>query len=117
MHRKNIEMANTKQEKIVELAAFSEPLPAPQGAAMLGSRSAALLKDVRVTLEFRLGEATITAQQLFSLHDGSVIELARAIDDPVDVLLNGKLIARGQLVAAGDQFGVQVTEIIAVESE
>jgi flagellar motor switch protein FliN/FliY len=46
-----------------------------------------------------------------------VIELARAVDDPVDVLLNGKLIARGQLVAAGDQFGVQVTEIIAVDAE
>jgi hypothetical protein len=37
--------------------------------------------------------------------------------DSLGVLLNGKLIARGQLVAAGDQFGVQVTEIIAMESE
>ena len=110
-------MANAKQEKIVELAAFSEPLPAPHGAAAIASRSAALLKDVPVTLEFRLGEATITAQQLFALKDGAVIELARAVDDPVDVLLNGKLIARGQLVAAGDQFGVQVTEILAVGTE
>jgi flagellar motor switch protein FliN/FliY len=110
-------MANAKQEKIVEMAAFSEPLPAVQGATTIAGRSAALLKDVQVTLEFRLGEATISAQQLFSLHDGAVIELARAVDDPVDVLLNGKLIARGQLVAAGDQFGVQVTEIIAVDAE
>ena len=110
-------MANAKQEKIVELAAFAEPLPAPLGAATIAGRNAALLKDVQVTLEFRLGEATISAQQLFSLHDGAVIELARAVDDPVDVLLNGKLIARGQLVAAGDQFGVQVTEIIAVDAE
>jgi flagellar motor switch protein FliN/FliY len=55
-------------------------------------------------------------QDLFSLKDGSVVELQRMVDDPVDVLLNGRVVARGQLVASGDQFGVRVTEILGGEN-
>lgn len=70
-----------------------------------------LVQDTAVVLEVRLGETSLSIRQLLDLRDGSVIELDRAVDEPVDVLFNGKVIARGQLVAHGDQFGVQITEI------
>jgi hypothetical protein len=62
-------MANAKQEKIVELAAFAEPLPAPQGAATIAGRNAALLKDVQVTLEFRLGARSTIPSMFCSTED------------------------------------------------
>ncbi len=109
-------MGNAK-ERVVELAAFAEPIAAGgEGAAKVADRTAELLKDVTVTLEVRLGEASINVQDLFALKDGSVVELQRMVDDPVDVLLNGRVVARGQLVASGDQFGVRVTEIVAGDS-
>lgn len=110
-------MPNVKQERGVELAAFAEPVAPPVAGAAVAPRNAGLLKDVAVSLEIRLGEASIKVQDLFDLKDGSVIELERMVDDPVDVLLNGKLVARGQLVASGDHFGVRVTEIRAADVE
>ncbi len=110
-------MGNAK-ERVVELAAFAEPTQAAgtTGEASVVSRSAELLKDVNVTLEIRLGEAAVSVQELFGLKDGSVIELQRMVDDPVDVLLNGRVVARGQLVASGDQFGVRVTDILVPDA-
>lgn len=106
-------MRNAK-ERVVELAAFAEPVQVDAATeASVVNRSVELLKDVSVTLEIRLGEASVSVQDLFALKDGSVVELQRMVDDPVDVLLNGRIVARGQLVASGDQFGVRVTEILS----
>lgn len=82
--------------------------PEGQGLMLSGLE---LVQDSAVILEVRLGETSLTIRQLLDLRDGSVVELDRALDEPVDVLLNGKVIARGQLVAHGDQFGVRITEI------
>jgi flagellar motor switch protein FliN/FliY len=112
----DVTMGSAK-ERVIELAAFAEPMAAGNpGEASVVSRSVELLKDVSVTLEIRLGEASVSVQDLFSLKDGSVVELQRMVDDPVDVLLNGRVVARGQLVASGDQFGVRLTEILAGET-
>lgn len=73
-----------------------------------------LVKDVPLTLEVRLGQGSITVQELLDLRDGSVVQLQRRVDDPVDVLFNDKVIARGQLVASGNRFGVRITEINSV---
>jgi flagellar motor switch protein FliN/FliY len=72
-----------------------------------------IVEDTTVLLEARLGEASLSIRQLMELREGSIVELNRDLNEPVDVLLNGKLIARGKLVAHGDQFGVQITEIRA----
>jgi flagellar motor switch protein FliN len=92
------------------------PAAAPvrsSGAAALLPNAVEIVQDTNVVLEVRLGEATLSIRQLLELREGSVVELAAALDDPVDIVLNGKLIARGQLVAQGEQFGVQITEIKA----
>jgi flagellar motor switch protein FliN/FliY len=69
-----------------------------------------LVQDSTVSIEVRLGSAALSIRQVMELREGSVVELDRALDETVDVVLNGKLIARGQLVAHGDLFGVRITE-------
>jgi flagellar motor switch protein FliN len=80
------------------------------GATALGERLD-LVGHVTVRLSVALGSAELTIDKLFSLSASDVIELDSEIDAPVDVRLNGKVIARGMLVAVGDNFGVRVTDI------
>ena len=70
-----------------------------------------LIKDVKVSLQVLLGEAELQVEELFNLSQDSVVKLDRDISAPIDILLNGKSFARGKLVAADDNFGVQITQI------
>jgi len=80
--------------------------------AALGERLD-LVDHVNVRLTISLGSAEMSIGKLFALAAGDVVALDREVDAPVDVRLHGKLVARGVLVAAGDRFGIRVTEIIA----
>jgi len=80
------------------------------GDTTLGERLD-LVGHVPVRLSVALGTAELTIDRLFSLSASDVIELDSEIDAPVDVRLDGKVIARGMLVASGDNFGVRITEI------
>ena len=75
-----------------------------------------ILKHVEVTLEVRIGEATLSVAELFSLKAGSVLTLNRDIDEPVEVLLNGKIVAAGHLAVSGERLGVRITEILNTET-
>ena len=70
-----------------------------------------VIKNVKVKLQVLLGETELTVAELFSLRKDSVVELDRLVSSPVDVVLDGKCIARGYLVAAEDNFGIRITEI------
>jgi flagellar motor switch protein FliN/FliY len=83
--------------------------PSTKGPA-LGERLD-LVEQVKVPLTVTLGDAELTMARLFALTAGDVVALDRPVDAAVDVRLHGKLIARGTLVAVGDQFGVRITEI------
>lgn len=78
--------------------------------AALGERLE-LVGHIPIRLSVALGTAEVTIDRLFSLSANDVVELDSAIDAPVDVRLNGKVIARGTLVAVGDNFGVRITEL------
>lgn len=71
----------------------------------------ALLEDVKVTVDIRLGSAEMSIRELLALRAGAVVELDRHIGDTVDVLLNDKTVARAEIVALGEQFGIRITEI------
>lgn len=70
-----------------------------------------LVEEVKVQLSVTLGAAEVTMGRLFALAAGDVLALDRDADAPIDVRLNGKLVARGLLVAIGEKFGVRITEI------
>ncbi len=72
-----------------------------------------LVEHVKVRVTVSLGETEIPISKLFSLGSGDVVALDREADAPVDVRVNDRLVARGVLVAVGDQFGVRITEIEA----
>jgi flagellar motor switch protein FliN len=69
--------------------------------------------DVSVDVVATLGRGTMRVSALVDLTDGTVIDLDTPINGLVDLSLNGRVVARGEIVAVGDQFGVKVTEIVA----
>jgi len=86
------------------------------GSAFGGSRPLAILKDVEMGVTAELGRRRMTVRDLLALTPGSVIELDRAAGAPVDVLVNGTLIARGEVVVIDEEFGIRIAEIVASES-
>jgi len=94
--------------QVIELAEL-KPHPLP-GAPVMGS-NLELIHGLKVRLRVVAGEATMTVAELTGLREDAMIRLDRPIDDPVDVMVDGQVVARGRLVAIGEEFGVQVTEI------
>lgn len=80
------------------------------GAPLLPPRLAAFA-GVKASVEILAGRAEASVGELLALKEGSVLTLDRAVDAPFDVMLDGATIARGQLVAVGEQFGVRITEV------
>ena len=74
-----------------------------------------LLAQIPLRLSVEIGSVSRTMQDLLNLKQGAVIELDRPIDEPVDILANGTVIARGEVVNAGDHYGVRITEIVDAE--
>ncbi|HEX5097353.1 MAG TPA: flagellar motor switch protein FliN [Acidimicrobiia bacterium] len=81
----------------------------------LDPRPLSLLSDVEMGVTAELGRRRMTVRELLGLTPGSVIELDRAAGTPVDVLVNGTLIARGEVVVIDEEFGIRVSEIVTAE--
>jgi flagellar motor switch protein FliN len=77
----------------------------------LVSISTDLLKGVKVSLEASLGRSEIRVEEMMALEKGSVVTLETGLADHVDLFLNDALIARGEIVAVGDKYGVRIVEI------
>jgi flagellar motor switch protein FliN/FliY len=101
-----------KQESSAMQVRLQEIQPHDAGGKNLVAGNIDLIKDVKVKIMVSVGQAELTVAELFALKDDSVIKLDAATTDPVEVLLDGKVIARGSLVAVGDRFGVSITEIL-----
>jgi flagellar motor switch protein FliN/FliY len=72
-----------------------------------------LILDVPLGVSVELGRVKMPVRQLLSLSAGSVIELAKLAGEPLDVLINGRTVARGEAVMVNDKFGVRLTEIVS----
>jgi flagellar motor switch protein FliN/FliY len=70
-----------------------------------------LLRDVDVRLSVELGRTQMKLKDVLALGDDSVVMLDRLTDELLDVLVNGKLIARGEIVAEGNRFGLRIVEL------
>jgi len=71
--------------------------------------------DIPLNVEVVVGTTVIQIRELINLGPGSVLELDRETTEPVDVKVNGKLIAKGELVVVGEKFGIRITEIYSEE--
>jgi flagellar motor switch protein FliN/FliY len=72
-----------------------------------------LILDVPLGVSVELGRVKMPVRQLLSLTAGSVVELAKLAGEPLDVLINGRAVARGEAVMVNDKFGVRLTEIVS----
>ena len=72
-----------------------------------------LLMDVPLDLSGELGRARMTIQDLLGLGPGSVIELDKIAGEALDILVNDRLVARGEAVVVNDKFGVRITDIVS----
>lgn len=77
------------------------------------SRRLELLLDVPLDLSVELGRARMSIQDLLNLSPGSVIELDKIAGEPLDILVNDRLVARGEAVVVNDKFGVRITDIVS----
>ena len=91
-------------------------LPRPSsGGGQRGSLD--LLRHVAMEVTVEIGRTRMTVQELLSLHPGEVVELDRAASAPADLLVNGTLIARGEVVVVDEDFGLRISEIVTDAAE
>ena len=99
----------------------TEQKPAAGGAEPAVSSSPAsaenlrVLENIDVMLSVEVGNTELKIRDLLRLNEGSVIELDRLAGDPLDIMVNGTMIAKGEVVMVGERFGVRFTEIVDPE--
>ncbi|MCE5314754.1 MAG: flagellar motor switch protein FliN [Armatimonadota bacterium] len=99
----------------------SAPTPGVRAAAFAPMASAAdsasrngveLIMDVRLNVAVELGRSTLSVREILALGPGKVVELDKHAGEPVEVVINNKTVARGEVVVIDENFGVRITEII-----
>jgi flagellar motor switch protein FliN/FliY len=85
----------------------------PDGGAGSGEVSLDLILDVGVTVALEVGRTRITVRELLQLTQGSILELDRLAGEPLDVLVNGVRIARGEVVVVNEKFGIRLIEVVS----
>jgi flagellar motor switch protein FliN len=105
-------MAGESAEELAQVAAFDN---LRDEAILEGQRDVNLevILDVPVTLSMEVGRTRIPIRNLLQLNQGSVVELDRAADEPLDVFVNGTLIAHGEVVVVNEKFGIRLTDVIS----
>ena len=72
-----------------------------------------VILDIPVTIAMEIGRTTISIRNLLQLNHGSVVELDRLAGEPMDVMVNGTLIAHGEVVVVNDKFGIRLTDVVS----
>ncbi|HEY7772667.1 MAG TPA: flagellar motor switch protein FliN [Marinagarivorans sp.] len=96
----------------VDLEEFDEPSEGG-GKGVEGRPDLDVILDIPVSISMEVGRTSITIRNLLQLNQGSVIELDRLAGEPLDVLVNGTLIAHGEVVVVNEKFGIRMTDVIS----
>lgn len=95
----------------VDLEEFDDPKDS--SPAFEGRPDLDVILDIPVSISMEVGRTSITIRNLLQLNQGSVIELDRLAGEPLDVLVNGTLIAHGEVVVVNEKFGIRMTDVIS----
>ncbi len=101
-----------EREEKAQAMSFSE-LKDDSHAQVEGRPDLDVILDIPVTISMEVGRTSITIRNLLQLNQGSVIELDRLAGEPLDVLVNGTLIAHGEVVVVNEKFGIRMTDVIS----
>ncbi|MBE0367421.1 flagellar motor switch protein FliN [Pseudoalteromonas sp. MMG013] len=96
-----------------ELAELDELTDASGNLSADEARKLDTILDIPVTISMEVGRSKINIRNLLQLNQGSVVELDRVAGEPLDVLVNGTLIAHGEVVVVNDKFGIRLTDVIS----
>lgn len=111
------EITNGNTPEAQDFSAPVSPQVSPEAAAenSLGGEelNQELILNVPVSLAIEIGRTSLPIGELLNLNPGSVVELDRGVGEPHDVLVNGTLIAHGEVVVINERFGVRFTDIIS----
>jgi flagellar motor switch protein FliN len=91
----------------------ANPLASATDSAGDGDMTLELIMDVGVTVALEVGRSRVTVRELLQMTQGSIIELDRLAGEPLDVLVNGVRVARGEVVVVNERFGVRLTEVVS----
>ena len=89
--------------------------PIDQKLERNGTENLRVLENIDVQMTVEVGRSEITIRDLLRLSEGSILELDRLAGDPLDILINGTMIAKGEVVMVGERFGIRFGEIIEPE--
>jgi flagellar motor switch protein FliN len=104
-------MSTPDPKTTVARAKFGDLGPSSGGTA--GEMNLNLILDVAVTLALEVGRAKMSVRDLLALAPGAVVELDRLAGEPLDVLVNGVRIARGEVVVVNEKFGIRLTDVVS----
>jgi flagellar motor switch protein FliN/FliY len=92
-----------------------DPLPSPSASGPKDTRGRSLdfILDIPLEVSVELGRTKMVINDLLQLGQGSVIELTKLAGEPLEILVNNKLVARGEVVVVNEKFGVRVTDIVS----
>jgi flagellar motor switch protein FliN len=112
-------LAKAAEDIAASIGDGSQQAPPPPGGAGGGqsesgkARNLDLILDIPLRVTVELGRARMVVSELLNLSQGSVIELTKLAGEPLEVLVNDKLVARGEAVVVNEKFGVRLTDIIS----
>jgi flagellar motor switch protein FliN len=109
----NDNIGDPNQETLASPAVQPKELSGNKPAAGGGEFNLDVILDVPVTLSAEIGRSKLPIRKLVGLAQGSVVELDRDVNEPLDLLVNGTLIARGEVVVVGEKFGIRLTDIVS----
>jgi flagellar motor switch protein FliN/FliY len=99
-------------EEAVRPAEFDD-LQDEGGRPLIEPRNLDVILDIPVTISMEIGRTSISIRNLLQLNQGSVVELNRLAGEPMDVLVNGCLVAHGEVVVVNEKFGIRLTDVIS----
>lgn len=111
-------MNDTTDENSQPVKAAAQAAPVEQledDSSAVGNEDANIdvILDIPVTIAMEIGRTTISIRNLLQLNQGSVVELDRLAGEPMDVVVNGTLIAHGEVVVVNDKFGIRLTDVVS----
>jgi flagellar motor switch protein FliN/FliY len=105
-------MSDTSEQPAGQVTPATFPDLSGAVQARGGSANLELVRDIQVTLTAELGRTDMIIQDILELTPGKVIELDRLAGEPLDIMVNGRLLAKGEVVVVDENFGVRITSII-----
>lgn len=107
------EQQDEKKEEVKSAQFEDFSRDARQSLGGPGTPNLDVILDIPVTISMEVGSTDISIRNLLQLNQGSVIELDRLAGEPLDVLVNGTLIAHGEVVVVNEKFGIRLTDVIS----